>query len=90
MAQITFELTPVFDSAKSFYKKAHVRYEDNKKVLVSYTTDVATIDQTTNTLVVHGSWGATTTRHIKEFALQNDFYYKNKKQMENDYMEGSN
>ena len=44
------------------------RYKRNLKVdgdkVYSYDTHVATIDQEINTLWVHGSWSATTSRHV--------------------------
>lgn len=65
------ELEAVHDSRKSFYKKAHTLLENNKKYLISYTTTVAKIED--GKLEVFGMHSATTTRHIKEFILQNGF-----------------
>ena len=50
----TEDLIPLFDNAKSFYRKAYVKTDvyDNKvvKTLVSYNTDVAVIVETDSNL----------------------------------------
>lgn len=80
-------LTPEYDSRKSFYGKAVVRDEDGKKILRSYNTDVACIEN--GKPVVYGLYSDTTTRHIKEFLKQNGFKAENGKQILADYGEKS-
>ena len=70
-----------FDSRASFYSKAKViEHADHKVSLISYDTEVAVFDKDKNELLVkaseyakNGKYSATTTRHIREFALQNGF-----------------
>ena len=56
MKTTTEDLVPVYDRAKSFYRKAYVRTEEedgrNIMTLVSYNTDVAQIIETDNELVL--------------------------------------
>lgn len=64
-----FELTPVFDSRKSFYGKAQVLVDENGAYwLKSYNTIVAKC--TNGTYESFGYYSATTSRHQKEFKLQ--------------------
>ena len=74
-------LEPRFDSAKSFYGKANyfLSYNGDNlvKELVSYTTVVAKIEN--GEAYVKDSYSRTTTRHIKEFLLQNGFDFKDTK-----------
>lgn len=64
-----YELTPRYDSRKSFYGKAIViDYEDGRQELRSYQTIVS---RCRNGVVEHlGKWSQTTTRHQKEFERQ--------------------
>ena len=78
------ELTPQYDTKKSFYKKAIVLNEDGKIILRSYNTNVAEI-RPTGHAVVFGSWSRTTTRHIKEFLKQNGYKADSNKQILKDY-----
>lgn len=64
-------LQPRFDSRKSFYRKAKVRRENGRRILTSYSTDVAEISN--GTPRVHGMYSPTTSRHIKEFLKQGGF-----------------
>jgi hypothetical protein len=80
-----YEIEPKFDSKKDFYGKANVRNEGNKKILRSYETDVAYIED--GKPVVKGLYSATTTRHIKEFLKQNGFKADTSKQIMEDYGE---
>ncbi len=73
------ELTPVFDSRKSFYKKAYVLTEDNKTILISYSTRVAEIED--GKAKIFGTYSPTTLRHIKDFLYQNNFEIGTKKQL---------
>lgn len=73
------ELTPVFDSRKSFYKKAYVLTEDNKTILISYSTRVAEIED--GKAKIFGTYSPTTLRHIKDFLYQNNFEVGTKKQL---------
>lgn len=71
------ELPAVYDSRKSFYKKAYIgtfTFADGQKALYlkSYDTIVACIYQ--NQLRIYGGFTQTTARHIREFATQNGFY----------------
>ena len=65
-----YELTPNYDSAKSFYRKAYVDVNrDNTRItLISYDTATCTIDKGKITLLK--PYSQTTTRHIKEFLKQ--------------------
>lgn len=76
-------LEVVYDSRKSFYGKAKVRQEGNKKTLISYSTEVATIEDGKAT--VNGTYSPTTLRHIKDFLKQNGFRADTKAQIETDY-----
>lgn len=71
------------DSRKSFYGKARTYQDGNKKVLVSYDTEVAYIED--GKAHVNGLYSATTTRHIKEFLKQNGFKADNSQQIMKDY-----
>lgn len=75
-------LKPEFDSRKSFYNKAVVKIENNKKTLYSYNTKICSIVDN----VFHKYWNgysATTMRHISEFRLQNGLPAMGKKEWEN-------
>ena len=68
-----YELSPKFDSRKSFYGKALVHHNQDGSVdLQSYDTIVATITSD-GQAVVHGLYSATSTRHTKEFLKQFGF-----------------
>jgi hypothetical protein len=86
---MTFEikLQPKYDARASFYGKAKIRKEGNKLILQSYNTDVAVIENGRAT--VFGTYSMTTSRHIKEFLLQNGFKADNTKQIMKDYKEGA-
>jgi hypothetical protein len=77
------KLEPRYDARKSFYGKAEVRKEGNKLILKSYATDVAQIEDGKAT--VFGTYSPTTSRHVKEFLLQNGFWAFNTKQIMKDY-----
>lgn len=64
-----YELSPRYDTRKSFYGKAHViDHEDGTLELQSYDTIVS---RCVNGKVEElGKWSATTTRHQKEFRKQ--------------------
>lgn len=64
-----FELSPRYDSRKSFYGKARIiDHEDGTIELQSYDTIVS---RCVNGKVEElGKWSATTTRHQKEFRKQ--------------------
>lgn len=86
-AQDTYELRPIHDNRKSFYGKAKVETEADEehltKRLYSYGTLVAEIKD--NKPIVHGTYSATTLRHIKEFLKQNGFKAETSKQLLKDY-----
>jgi hypothetical protein len=77
------ELTPQQDSRASFYNKAHVRIEGNKKTLISYLTPVCIVEN--GAARVLGKWSATTSRHVKEFLYQEGFKAENTPQIMRDY-----
>lgn len=64
-----YELSPRYDTRKSFYGKAHVIDHENGTIeLQSYDTIVSRcINGKVEEL---GKWSATTTRHQKEFRKQ--------------------
>ncbi len=64
------ELKPIYDSAKSFYKKARVRSIGSSKTLVSYQTDVMRYDNGRLTRAASQPQSATTVRHMREWAQQ--------------------
>lgn len=78
------ELNPVYDSRKSFYKKAHVITEGDVIHLQSYNTIVCTIEGTR--AVIHGFYSPTTLRHIKDFLYQYGFEIGTKAELEKMYM----
>lgn len=71
------ELKPIYDNAKSFYKKAVTgtyTFSNGKTTCIylkSYNTVVACVF--INQLRVYGYFSQTTARHIREFARQNGF-----------------
>lgn len=69
------ELVPMYDSRKSFYKKAKVYEIDGLKILVSYETIVAMVCD--NIALVFGYYSPTTRRHTHDFLLQNGFASQN-------------
>lgn len=77
------KLPPKYSSHKSFYGKARISMENGRKVLYSYGTKVAEIDN--GKARVYGLYSNTTTRHIKEFLNQNGFKVENSKQIIKDY-----
>jgi hypothetical protein len=81
------KLQPKYNRQKSFYGKAYVYDKDGKKILRSYSTDVAYIEN--GKAVVRGTYSVTTLRHIKEFLQQNGFKAENSKQIIADYGDGS-
>lgn len=82
-ATYEYELEPKYDNKKDFYGKANVVDYGNRKVLRSYSTDVAEIKN--GKAFVKGLYSQTTTRHIKEFLKQEGFKVENSKQIMKDY-----
>ena len=79
-----YDLSPRFDSRKSFYHKAKVdtgKGDENK--LYSYDTLVAEIKN--GKPVVYGTYSQTTLRHIKDWLKQNGFKADSSKQIMVDY-----
>jgi hypothetical protein len=72
-----------YSSQKDFYGKAKVETSDGNQTLYSYGTKVAEIKD--GKPIVYGLYSNTTTRHIKEFLLQNGFEAENSKQIMKDY-----
>ena len=81
-----FELTPKFDSRKSFYGKAKISFEGDRRLLLSYGTPVAFIEPDRTPVMLDG-WDSTQTtlRHVKEFLKQNDLKAESLEQMRRDY-----
>ena len=81
-----FELTPKFDSRKSFYGKAKISFEGDRRLLLSYGTPVAFIEPDRLPVMLDG-WDSTQTtlRHVKEFLKQNDLKAESLEQMRRDY-----
>lgn len=81
-----FELTPKFDSRKSFYGKAKISFEGDHRLLLSYGTPVAFIEPDRPPVML-GGWDSTQTtlRHVKEFLKQNDLKAESLEQMRRDY-----
>ena len=81
-----FELTPKFDSRKSFYGKALIRFEGDLKLLFSFDTPVVYIGPDRLPVMLDG-WDSTQTtlRHVKEFLKQNDLKADSLEQMRRDY-----
>jgi len=77
------KMMPRFDSRKSFYGKAKIKFVNGKQVLQSYQTDVAEISDGKAT--IKGLYSPTTTRHIKEFLRQRGFKAETSKQIWKDY-----
>lgn len=86
------ELTPIYDSRKSFYGKAKVVTDKRGQYLTSYDTVVARITNKNNGYTipayaeVYGDYSQTTLRHIKEFLKQNGFKAESKAQILKDYL----
>ena len=80
------ELTPKFDSRKSFYGKAKISFEGDRRLLLSYGTPVAFIEPDRPPVMLDG-WDSTQTtlRHAREFFKQNDLKAESLEQMRRDY-----
>jgi hypothetical protein len=80
-----YDLDTQYDSRRSFYSKAKVDTGDkgDKNKLYSYNTLVAEIVD--GKPVVHGTYSATTLRHIKEWLKQLGYKADNAKQIMRDY-----
>jgi len=69
---VKYELTPNYNSRKSFYQKAMIEEKGTNKIcLYSYNTLVAEIDKENKKAIVYTTYSQTTLRHIKEFLKQN-------------------
>lgn len=80
-----YELIPIYDSRKSFYKKAIVYSNNGYIKLQSYSTIVAMIDINKGIVGINGIYSATTLRHIKEFLKQNGYIADTQQQILKDY-----
>ena len=68
-----FELSPRYDSRKSFYGKAHViEQPDGTLQLMSYETIVCELTPSNVFRMIWDGRSQTTSRHIKEFRKQFD------------------
>lgn len=68
-----YYLEPRYDNCNSFYKKARVEVEGDKKILYSYGTYVVVIDTVERKAEIIDFYSQTTTRHIREFLYQEGF-----------------
>lgn len=76
------ELSPSYDSRKSFYGKAHiVTDDDGTQILYSYNTPVVEIKDNKVKLLTQWDSSQTTLRHVKEFLQQNGFKVGSKSQI---------
>lgn len=75
-----YELMANFDSRKSFYGKARVLEEGDRKTLISYNTKICTISGPGTFQKLWSGWSNTTARHINEFRQQAGLPAINKKQ----------
>ena len=81
-----FELTPKFDSRKSFYGKALIRFEGDLKLLFSFDTPVVYIGPDLLPVMLNDwDYSQTTLRHVKEFLKQNDLKAESLERMTRDY-----
>ena len=62
-----------YDNRQSFYGKAIVAIEGNKRTLLSYMTPVCEIENGQVTLLSAWDYSPTTLRHVKEFLQQQGF-----------------
>lgn len=81
-----YALHPIYDSAKSFYGKAYWRDAEGDRVLYSYGTEVARITAS-GVVEIENLYSVTTTRHIREFLLQNGFPAGSARQIRTRYIE---
>lgn len=83
MTTNTFELLALNDGRKSFYGKARVTQSENRVTLTSYSTEVVTVDLTSQKVDLLPEWGssATTLRHVKEFLTQYGFPVGSKREL---------
>ena len=66
-----YELIPIYDRQRSFYRKALVINELGVTFLKSYDTTVCAINENGTFIRLWNGYSATTMRHINEFRLQN-------------------
>ena len=80
----TYELTPIYNNQKSFNGKAKVKIKEDLKMLFSYDIEVCRIENNQPKILID-TLSQTTSKHLKEFLLQEGFKADNKKQILNDY-----
>lgn len=68
MNTMTTALIPQYENRKSFYDKAIVETNGCVIRLYSYGTHVATSNN--DAITIHGSYSATTWRHVREWVAQ--------------------
>lgn len=83
--RIVIETRNKIQSAKSFYGKAYWRDADGDRVLYSYGTEVARITAS-GAVQIENLYSVTTTRHIREFLLQNGFPAGSARQIRDRYI----
>lgn len=89
MAFESYELSPRYDAHKSFYGKARVEARDGVRVLYSYGSPVAKVDNLGGVeLGPAWDYSATTLRHVREFLLQAGLYAGSKADMAANYGPG--
>ena len=77
-----YELIPT-NGRKSFYGKAIVTESNGEKVLTSYETEVAKIDNKGRFIKLYGGYSATTMNHINAFRIMNELESITKNQWNN-------
>lgn len=91
MKEARYELSPQYDSRKSFYGKAHVVTDtDGTETLYSYNTPVVEIKDGKVKLLPMWDSSMTTLRHVKEFLQQRGFSTGSKSQIAKMYGESVN
>lgn len=88
MTNYTYTLDCKFDARKSFYGKAtiEVDFDRNEKRLKSYGTLAAVVNMETGKTDVLNLQSSTTTRHVREFLLQEGKEAGTKSQIARMYM----
>lgn len=76
-----YELSTIYDSAKSFYGKAQVVVENGVKTLLSYGTEVMRCEDGNLVRTINQPQSNTTARHMREFARQCSFPWMSKAQL---------
>ena len=70
---VSYDLSPRYDSRKSFYGKARVEISGGAKTLYSYNTPVAEVRRGKFRELPMANYSKTTRRHVREFKRQEGF-----------------